>query len=303
LNIGVLDLSFSPPLTASPDIPSATVLQLFTATDKMAAIAAVLKRLEALEAEVKTLREENENLKMAMPLEAFSNGLRLASDEELQEWYDLCQEKAEELGLETSSTPARAGGGKKEGKTKRKTTNAEGPREWNIFIQATWESMLTAKGVRVPSDPAGFKKAAKEAGVSYHAAMTEAGIRKRAAEKNITRDEAAAELSAGRDARAEKREEKKDGKKPAKKSAPAPAPAKKPAKKAAAPEPEAEDDAELAAAFKEAGFVEIEIQGVLWYMDQDSLDVFKRAEKYVVGDRVGTYDGTTETIEYDEEDE
>jgi hypothetical protein len=168
----------------------------------MAALAAVLKRLEALEAEVKTLREENENLKMATPLEAFTNGLRLASEEEVQEWYDLCQEKAEELGLETSSTPARAGGGKKEGKTKRKTTNADGPREWNIFIQATWESMLTAKGVRVPSDPAGFKKAAKEAGVSYHAAMTEAGIRKRAAEKNITRDAAAAELSAGRDARA-----------------------------------------------------------------------------------------------------
>jgi hypothetical protein len=275
----------------------------------MAALTVILKRLEALEAEMKKLREENELLKMATPLEAFTNGLRLASPEEVQEWYDLCQEKAEELGLETSSTPARAGGGKKEGKTKRKTTNADGPKEWNVFIQATWESMLAEKGVEVPTDDKEFKKAAKEAGVSYQAAMTEAGIRKRAAEKNISRKEAAAELSAGRDARAEKRDEKKEGKKPAKKSTPAPAkktaPAtKKPAKKTAEPEEDEEedeeDDEDLAAAFEEAGFVEMEIGGCLFYMDKESLEVFTREAKYVVGEKVGVYDAATETIEKDE---
>ena len=269
----------------------------------MADISEILERLESLESEVKNLKKENKALKKGITLESFTEAMRMASEEQVQSWYDLCQERANELGLLSESTDKRK-------KAPKKATNSEGPREWNIFVQSTWQDMLAEAGVEVPEDDAEFKKVAKKAGISYQAAMKEAGIRKRAMEKGISKKDAEKEMKEENKEKKSKKSEKTESapKTPSKKISPVAPNAPKKAEKVKEEEKEEsepesgaeeeEEDEELAKSLEDAGFVEMKIQGCLWYVDKENLSVYTRPEKYVLGDCVGTYDASTETIEY-----
>lgn len=144
----------------------------------------IIDRLVALEATMAELKIENELLKMLTPLEAFTAGLKDASAEQVQAWAEACAEVAEAHGV-GSSGEVKTKKGKKakasEPKEKKKTTNAEGPSEWNIFVQATWHEMAAVKGIVGDHDEA-FKKACKEAGITYQGALKEAGVRRAALE-------------------------------------------------------------------------------------------------------------------------
>ena len=117
------------------------------------------------------LRAENELLKMQMPLEALTAGLKAASPEEIAAF----KKAAEGLG----EAPVKKG--KKAAKTTeekaKKTTNPEGPAAWNAFINATWHEMAAEKGVVGEHDDA-FKKAAGAIGITFAVARAEASRRK-----------------------------------------------------------------------------------------------------------------------------
>ena len=117
------------------------------------------------------LRAENELLKMQLPLESFTAGLKAASPEEIAAF----KKAAEGLG----EAPAKKG--KKAAKTTeekaKKTTNPEGPAAWNAFINATWHEMAAEKGVVGEHDDT-FKKAAGAIGITFAVARAEASRRK-----------------------------------------------------------------------------------------------------------------------------
>lgn len=253
---------------------------------------AILERLDSLESELKSLKKENSSLKKKkITLESFTEAMREATEEDVRSWYDLCQERAEELGLLSSSA-------EKPKKQRKKPTNSEGPREWNIFVLSTWQDMLAETGVEVPEDDAEFKKVAKKAGISYQSAMKEAGIRKRALEKGISQKEAELEMKNDSKERSKKSAPKTPSKKPTPASTNAPKKLKKKEEEDSEEQSEEEEDKELAKGLEEAGFIEMKIQGCLWYVDKENLSVYTRPEKYVLGECVGTYDADTETIEY-----
>ena len=131
-------------------------------------VSSISARIAALEAGMADLRAENELLKMQMPLEAFTEGLKAASPEQLAAFF-----AAAEL-------PAKKG--KKAAKTAeekaKKTTNPEGPSAWNVFVNATWHEMAAEKGVVSEAHDAAFKKASATVGVTYQSAMKEASRRK-----------------------------------------------------------------------------------------------------------------------------
>ena len=134
------------------------------------------KRLETLEAEVKTLRSMT-------PLEAFTAGLKDASPEKVAEWFAQCQAV---VALFAPAAPEAKEAKESKTKEKKAVTNATGPKEWNVFIQATWRSMAAANGVlyedfegeEAAKDKA-FKQAAKKVGVTYQSVMKEASRRKK----------------------------------------------------------------------------------------------------------------------------
>ena len=125
----------------------------------------IIDRLTALEATIAELKAENEVLKMLTPLEAFTAGLKDASAEQVQAWAEACAEVAEAHGVSGETKAKKVGKAKtSEPKQKKETTNAEGPSEWNVFVQATWHEMAALKGIVGEHNDA-FKKACKEAGV------------------------------------------------------------------------------------------------------------------------------------------
>jgi hypothetical protein len=134
-------------------------------------VSSMTARIAALEAGMAELRAENELLKMQMPLEALTAGLKAASPEEIAAF----KKAAEGLG----EAPAKKG--KKAAKTAeekaKKTTNPEGPAAWNAFINATWHEMAAEKGVVGEHDDA-FKKAAGAIGITFAVARAEASRRK-----------------------------------------------------------------------------------------------------------------------------
>ena len=144
----------------------------------MSAISQLTARLNALEAEVKTLRAMT-------PLESFTAGLANAEPDKIAEWMSLCHEMA------TAYAPPEAVAKAKEAKEAkpRAPSNATGPKEWNLFIRVTWNSMAAEKGILIDDfsgDDAtkdkAFKKATANAGITYHSVMKEASRRKALAE-------------------------------------------------------------------------------------------------------------------------
>jgi len=151
----------------------------------MSAIAKLTERLDAFAAKVETLEAEVKTLRSMTPLEAFTAGLKDASPEAIIEWMNLCQEMASALVPEAAAAPKTKGKEKKP----RPVTNVTGPKEWNVFVQATWHSMAAEKGVLYEdcegegdAKDKAFKKAAAAEGITYQAAMKEASRRKALAE-------------------------------------------------------------------------------------------------------------------------
>jgi len=126
----------------------------------------LIARLNALEAEVASLRE-------VKPLESFTASLKAASPEEVKAWMEICSEVAGDYMAKDVKPKAV--------KQKKATTNETGPAEWNVFKNAVWREMAAENGI-VIEDPEEFKKAVKAAGkdsgFSYQDAMKEASRRK-----------------------------------------------------------------------------------------------------------------------------
>jgi hypothetical protein len=138
----------------------------------------MISRMAALEARLAAVESENELLKMQLPLDAFTAGLKAASPEDLATWAAACTAAAEGLG----EAPAKKG--KKAAKPAmtaeekaKKITNPEGPAAWNAFINATWHEMAAEKGVVGEHDDA-FKKASAAVGITFAIARAEASRRK-----------------------------------------------------------------------------------------------------------------------------
>ena len=151
----------------------------------MSAIAKLTQQLEALAAKMETLEAEVKTLRSMTPLEAFTAGLKDASPDAVVEWMTLCQETA--AAFQPQAAPAAVATKAKD--KPRPVTNATGPKEWNVFVQATWHSMAAEKGVLYEdcegegeAKDKAFKKAAAAQGITYQGAMKEASRRKALAE-------------------------------------------------------------------------------------------------------------------------
>jgi hypothetical protein len=134
----------------------------------MTTIMALNARIASLEAGMSDLRAENELLKMQLPLEALTAGLKAASPEEIAAFL-----AAAELPAKKAKKAAKTAEEKE-----KKTTNPKGPSEWNVFVNATWHEMAAEKGVVSEVHDAAFKKASAAVGVTYQVAMKEASRRK-----------------------------------------------------------------------------------------------------------------------------
>jgi hypothetical protein len=239
------------------------------------------KRLDAYAAKMETLEAEVKTLRAMTPLEAFTAGLKTATPEQAAEWFAQCQQVAAVFAPASASV--------KEPKAKKAATNATGPTEWNVFIQATWRSMAAASGVLYEdfegeTKDKDFKEAAKKVGVTYQGVMKEASRRKAEAE--------------GRDPEAPKAKKPKAPKEDtslaalkakvaaarAAKTSPAPVPAPQ-AEEAPAPQAEAEDPlmAQYHKDAQEAGWVQIQHKSVLHYKDPETGELYSFPDLNAVG--------------------
>lgn len=173
---------------------------------------------------------------------------------------------------------------KKVAKPKRAATNATGPAEFNTLVKSVWREMVATKGVDVDDlSDEDFKTAAKDAGVTYHAAMKEAGIRHRMMEKGLSHAEAEAELNASKASAKEKKvaKEKKE-EKPIK---------SKPASKPKKAEPTIEEQMEA------LGMSIREVDGAKYFIDNDSGEAYSMTETGEFGERAGVYDADSDVID------
>jgi len=274
---------------------SSIIAKLYERLDAYTAkMDAYTAKMEVLEAEVKTLRSMT-------PLEAFTAGLKSATPEQAAEWFAQCQELSAVLAPASEAKEAKEA----KAKGKKAVTNATGPTEWNVFVQATWQSMAAEKGVlyedfegdQATKDKA-FKEASKKVGVTYQGAMKEASLRKAAAEgrdpdapkvkkvKETKEDSSYAELKAKVVARLAEKKAKDLA------SAPAVAPAPAAAEEA---EEEAEEDplAKARADALEGGLVELEIEGEMRWYDAAN----KTVHNFPQLESIGEYDAETKTYQ------
>jgi hypothetical protein len=239
----------------------------------------LIARLNALEAEVASLRE-------VKPLESFTASLKAASPEEVKAWMDLCNEVAGDYVAESKPKVA---------KQKKATTNETGPAEWNVFKNAVWREMAAANGI-VCEDADEFKKAVKAAGkdsgFSYQEAMKEASRRKADLEGKVkvvkvkgpsTLEAVQAKVAAAAAAKAV----------PKPKASPAAAKVAPVAKVAPAEPASSELELQLAAA-AEMGWVVVEHEGETFFHDPNGDLAFS----YPGGDeQIGTYTAATAFVD------
>jgi hypothetical protein len=267
-----------------------------------ATMSKILERLSALEAEVKSLKEENELLKMVVPLPAITESLRCADSAEIKEWMEACQAVAEKFGVPAAAAPAEVPTGqkkrgrpaKKDPSEKRAATNPGGPAEWNRYKSLVWREMAAGYGI-TEADEAKFKqlvkdykKAHPEAVISYQEAMQEAK-RRRCAEEGreytAPAPKSAKAPAEKKPADAEKKAEKKTT-------------AKKPAPPPADDESEVGDAEDFASQLKALGINRKTIDGEEYWVDQSNGEVFKILEgEEELGDRLGVYDADTDEID------
>jgi hypothetical protein len=265
----------------------------------MSAIAKLTERLDAFAAKVETLETELKTLRAMTPLEAFTAGLKDASPEAIVEWMKLCQEMATAFVPDAAPAPAPKTKGGKD-KKPRAVTNATGPKEWNVFVQATWQSMAAEKGVLYDdcegegdAKDKAFKKAAAAVGVTYQAAMKEASARKALAEgKDAAPKAAKAKPTELAKLHAEVAAKPVAAKTPVAAKAAAASVGGGGSAAAAAPaletvaEEEAEEEDELARMHKdclETGWVQIQHKGKLHYKDEECGEVYAFPSMECVG--------------------
>ena len=250
----------------------------------MSSLAELSKKLAALSEQVAELKAENELLKMALPLAAITEALRLGSADEKKAWVEAAQEVIAEHAP-ASASPKKAAA--KEPKAKRATTNVDGPKEWNAFVNSVQREMAAAAGVDTELTEKDFKEAAKKAGAGWQEALKEAAIRKRMLEKGEERSVAEAAL----------KEEKAAQK--AKKAAKGEEKEVKPKKTAAAPKPKKAKKAEpsLEEQMAELGMSVREVDGQKYIVDDESGEAFTLEEDGSFGERVGIYDADAGLID------
>jgi hypothetical protein len=273
----------------------------------MSAIAKLTERLDAFAAKVETLEAEVKTLRSMTPLEAFTAGLKDASPEAIIEWMNLCQEMASALVPEAA--PAAAPKTKGKEKKPRPVTNVTGPKEWNVFVQATWHSMAAEKGVLYEdcegegdAKDKAFKKAAAAEGITYQAAMKEASRRKALAEgkdaapkppktelaklKAQVAAKAAAPVAAKTPVAAKAAAASVGGGGSAAAAAPALATVEETEEEAEAEVEETEEEAEEKRMHKEcleAGWTPIQHKGKLHYKDEECGEVYRFPSMECVG--------------------
>lgn len=251
----------------------------------MASMTAVLARLAALEAEVKDLRTPS--------LTVFMDCLKTASPEEVKAWLVLSREVASTaMGELEEEKP------KKVKKEKKATTNETGPSEWNVFVNAVWHEMAAEVGIVGEHDET-FKKACKEAGITYQGALKEASQRKAKLEGTAPKVKVAKEAKEGKSDLAVLKA-KVAAANAAKVAAPA-AP-QVPAPKVAPKVPTELERNLIAAA--EQGWVVVEHEGMTFFHDPNGDLAFSYPDG---NDQIGMYsvneDGEGEFIPKDEDEE
>ena len=276
-----------PHLHSSHHSNSHVIISTLNMASGNATNAIILRRLTALEAEITSLKAENASLKSSIPLAAVAAGLASASPEDVQLWMEVCKTIADKFG--ELSAPGPVSEPKKTKRVKKvkdpkKITNPSGPRAWNEYVFNTWIEMAEAAGVSYLACYEGvdesdmksmeaalkrFKKAAADAGVTYQDAIQESSRRKDAEE--------------GKDHEA--RVAEKAAKKASKKSAPAPV------------EDSADvTEAEFVASMKEAGLIPKVIDGVKYWLEEDSAKVYAYGDGGDLGELVGVYDPDADTL-------
>jgi hypothetical protein len=277
-------------------------------------MASLTKRLAALEAEVSSLKAQNEALKNVTPLAAITAGLHAASAEDIQAWMEICNEVASsygDLAAPSSSTPS-----KKAKVSKKASTNNTGPEAFNKEVRAAWIGLLQAAGAEIADDADGdaVKKAAKTVGISYQDAMQEASrlrhiaqlvdAGKTLAEATADYERIAAERAAKNAARKSKNAE--DGSSTtSSKPAPVKTASSKP-KKAASSKPKASsskkavgpsaEELEFIALMADAGMSVLEVGGTKYWLEDESSKVFEYGKGGDMGACIGLYDADTAEI-------
>lgn len=210
----------------------------------------LLNRLAALEAQMADLKMENEMLKTAMPV---SNS-------------------------------------KKSPKAKRTTTNAEGPKDWNSFVNSVQREMAASAGVDMDGlSEKEFKESAKKMGAGWQVALKEAAIRKRMMEKGEERSVAEVSLKEEKAATKMKKVDKKEEKVATPKKTKTVTTPKETVKKSIG--------ASLEKEMAELGMSVREVEGVSYIIDDASGETFTINEDGSFGDRVGIYDAEIGSID------
>jgi len=177
---------------------------------------------------------------------------------------------------ETLKTTMPVATSKKSPKAKRATTNTEGPKDWNSFVNSVQREMAASAGVDMDGlSDKDLKAAAKKVGAGWQEALKEAAIRKRMLEKGDERSVAEVALKEEKAAAKMKKADKKE------KTPTTP-------KKAAKAKESAVSSLEKEMA--ELGMSVREVEGVSYIIDDESGESFTINEDGSFGDRVGIYD-------------
>ena len=185
---------------------------------------------------------------------------------------EMAELKMENEMLKTTMPAA----SKKSPKTKRTTTNTEGPKDWNSFVNSVQHEMAASAGIDVDGlSEKEFKEAAKKMGAGWQEALKEAAIRKRMMEKGEERSLAEVALKEEKVAAKMKKVDKKEEKPLASKTV---ATVKKTL------------EASLEKEMAELGMSVHQVKGVSYIIDDASCETFAINEDGSFGDRVGIYD-------------
>lgn len=177
---------------------------------------------------------------------------------------------------------------KKSPKAKRATTNTEGPKEWNSFVNSVQHEMAASAGVDMDGlSEKEFKEEAKKVGAGWQEALKEAAIRKRMMEKGDERSVVEVALKEEKSAAKMKKADKKEK---------TPTTPKKTAKKTAESK-ESVKDTWLKKEMAELGMSMREVEGVSYIIDDESGESFTINEDGSFGDRVGIYDAEIGAID------
>ena len=247
------------------------------------------------------LQELEAKLSSFQSLASFTRMLKTASSADVKEWMAVCEQVMEKNGASVTKKIS----GKTKTKSKR-TSNSEGPTEWNVFKTKTWHEMAAQGGViyedfmkNVDQDDEKavekakklFGKAAAGVGAGYQAAMKEASRRKDEMEGRNHDEEVA----------------KKAAKKSPKSKVAAAAAAKEESESEAEAEEaeeeqeeaeEEEEQSELAKKMAELDMVLKNVDGTTYIVDKDGGEAYL-VEDETFGERCGAYDAKTGIIDFD----